>query len=86
MPRATVVKVTGSSKLKGHDDGESCNAWPEGRRRLSCLGCDAPFISTHRGNRMCERCRRLERQKEEDGRWAMERAARRGTLTEKGVS
>jgi hypothetical protein len=34
------------------------NAWPTGLRTLGCLGCDAPFVSSGRHERLCASCRR----------------------------
>lgn len=33
------------------------NAWPEGRRALTCLRCEAPFWSRSKEHRLCAACR-----------------------------
>ena len=33
------------------------NRWPKGAQRVSCLGCERPFISAGKHIRFCDWCR-----------------------------
>ena len=48
------------TRLDQHEEAESpsSNAWPTGLRTMGCLGCDAPFVSSGRHERLCALCRR----------------------------
>jgi hypothetical protein len=36
---------------------EPLNEWPDGSRQLPCLGCDRPFRSDSKAQRLCPTCR-----------------------------
>jgi hypothetical protein len=40
------------------DEVPLVNAWHSGQRSIKCLGCDRPFPSSGRQERMCPTCRR----------------------------
>jgi hypothetical protein len=49
LREALRAKTAGSSRAE--------NRWPEGLRRVRCLGCDARFVSPQRDARVCAACR-----------------------------
>jgi len=58
MDKKSIPRVP--PRLEQLDEAESSsgNAWPTGLRTIGCLGCDAPFLSAGRHERLCAACRR----------------------------
>lgn len=43
--------------LRCQEQTESVNDWPDGSRQLACLGCERPFRSDSKAQRLCPGCR-----------------------------